>query len=148
MPQYSCAFRVLTANANTPIFEVRSSATDYTLITELGISVYLPNTVSAYGLGVPQAAGISPKTSLAFTPNDPNSNPTSLSIATDWAAPPTSPTTFVRRGTPQKSSSMAGNTMVFKFPRGLGLSPGSSLVLWPTAWVQNQLYDVWIEADV
>jgi len=125
MYQYSIAD--LTSNGSPgPIIEIRASATDYPTILELNL-MCRSQQLLALGVGIPAAAGIGPKNALILIGDDPNAPPNGVTVATDWQTPPTSPTNFFRR-----VSYASGPIFPFmvRFPRGLRLASGGSLVIW------------------
>ncbi len=84
-------------------------------------------TASAFGLGVPQAAGVTPTTPVAFQRNGKSTDPTpTATTALAWGTPPTAPAAYMRRGT---MTNLVGQRLLWQFPNGIRVPAGTTLVI-------------------
>lgn len=126
MTLYSLSQRTLTNANNQAIWEIRTGATVKPKIYELGITT--PGTQGIFGLGVPQAIGISPTNPQTFVDESDGNGPASTTTAAvAWGTGPTIPLGFVRG---LNVSSNAGGGIITSFPRGLEIAKSNSIVLW------------------
>ena len=123
-----------------PIFELQTGATDYLRISEILVS--LTNTSSnaaliqtTLGVGVPAARGTgNARASVPLSTKEDAGNTNSspgVVVYTGWTTQPTAPTNYLRRISSSSANNAGQSTfMRFRFGRGLGVPPSSSLVLW------------------
>jgi hypothetical protein len=134
MPEYSFACRTrLQVRTAAAVFDIKPSATDAPLLTELGFGLIggTIGNVYAFGLGVPAAAGTGGLAmNLAPVANDPSQALANVTFSLDWAALPTAPTNFLRRASyVTNASAVCSPPLLWRFPRGIRLG-ASGLVLW------------------
>ena len=125
---------VLTTGVTTgtAAWEIRTGATPgRARLLELGVFLNAA-TASIFGLGRPQAIGITPTAPVDFLMEDPNDVLASgvVQSALAWGTGPTVPTAFFRRiGLP----ATIGAGVIWTFPKGIIIPVSSSLVLWNLA---------------
>ena len=96
----------------------------------LEVGVFLAEaTASTFGLGVPQAQGVTPAGLVDFEPEDPADVIATgiVRSALSWATSPTVPSKFYRR---ISLPATIGTGVIWTFPKGLTMAVSSSLVLW------------------
>lgn len=126
MAIYSVANRTTSGTSATAALEARSTSTDRPKLMEMGIFL-AAGTASQYGLGRPQAIGVTPTSPVTVQAEDPGDPAGTVTTALAWGTGPTVPLQFFRRWS---SSSNVGNGIYWVFPRGLGIPISFSLVLW------------------
>lgn len=146
MPQFSIGVRTGILVTATPLLEIIAPASARPSLLELEIGsnrLYANgNTESAVlGIGRPAAAGIGalPFIGSSLVSDDFNKTPSNVVVAQQWAKPPTVPTTFLRRfqwfGGDQAGFPLGRMPVRLKFgPRGLTVSPSTTLVVWVIAY--------------
>ena len=110
-------------------WEIRTGATPGRVrVYEVGIFLAAA-TASTYGLGRPQAIGVTPTTPVDFLVEDPNDVLASgvVQSALAWDTKPTVPTAFLRR---VSLPATVGTGIIWTFPEGLVIPVSSSLILW------------------
>lgn len=130
-----------TASANAS-WEVRSSSTNNPRVMEVGISQNAA-TAGVYGLGRPQAIGITPTTPQNFVgegDSAPVTSQTTAAIA--WGTGPTVPTNFNRR---ISVSATIGAGVIWTFPRGFSIAASNSIIIW--ILLTAPVCDVWAVVD-
>jgi hypothetical protein len=150
MAIYTIAQRTTFAlNTAAPAAEVRSASTNKPKIMEFGFSqnVAPPTGGTTYGLGRAAAVGLTPTAPVnVLDEQDGNAGNGLSAIAVAWGTAPTVPAAFFRRATP---NNLVGAGMIWTFPRGLALTPTSSVVLWviAVAGASSSILDVWAVMD-
>lgn len=119
----------------TAAWEVRTVSTNKPKLMELGVNQNVAGTAMQIGLGRPAAIGVTPTTPVTFldesdggtaTPGD--GAPAGLSTcAIAWGTGPTVPANFFRR---VAFPAAIGAGIIWTFPRGLGIAPSNSIVIW------------------
>lgn len=141
MALYSCAVRTISAATTTTAWELRTTTTDRIAILEIGIFL-AAGTASTFGLGRPQAIGLTPITTTAGQAEDP-ANPAGTGVvATAWTTAPTVPLIFHRR---ISLPATVGTGIIWTFPRGLFVPISSSIILWNLA--TNGVTDAYVVWD-
>lgn len=111
------------------LHEIAGSATDYILVKKIVLSSTGGGTTRGFsvGLGYSSQVGATPSISAPFMPDDPNSPQTTAYLATQWGgSAPGVPFAYLRR---TMITSASGGMSIWNFPRGLGVYPGTSLVI-------------------
>ena len=140
---YSISQRSTVTTIAAASWELRSAATNKPKIYELGISLGAA-TASVYGIGRPAAIGVTPTTPLTVLDESDGNAPTGLTTsAVAWATPPTAPVNFFRRCS---LPATIGSTIIFTFPRGLGLPVSNSIVMWNIT-ANSAVVDFWAVVD-
>jgi len=138
MAIFSIAQRTTSGTAATPSWEIRTTASCRAQILELGCSQNAA-TAGVYGIGRPQAIGVtptSPQTVLQEDPGEPNGNTT---VCVAWGTAPTVPVNFFRR---LSCPATIGAGFLLTFPRGLFVAVSNSIVYWIIATAP--VCDVWV----
>ncbi len=127
----SLSQRTTSGTAATAAWEVRSAAATKPRLMEVG-AFNNAATASVFGLGTPAAIGVTPTSPQTFLDESDGSatNTALLTAAVAWGTGPTVPTNFFRRVSLQ---AQIGAGIIWTFPRGLGIAPSSSKVLWVIA---------------
>ena len=141
MSIFSLANRTTNGTAANPCLEIRTTATDRPRIMEIGISINVA-TASVFGLGRPQAIGLTPTSPVTVQAEDPGDPAGTIVTALAWATAPTVPLTFFRR---VSLPATVGAGVIWTFPRGLYIPISSSLVVWNVT--TNSVADIWIVID-
>ena len=142
MARYSVSQRTTSGTAATAAWEVRSTSTNKPRIVEMGISQNAA-TASVFGLGRPQAIGITPTSPVTFLDEFDGGGPVGLTTcAVAWATGPTVPLNFFRRVSLEAT---VGRGIIWTFPLGIGISVSNSIVIWVIA--TSAVADVWAVAD-
>lgn len=142
MAIYSLAQRTTATAAASASWEVRSTATNKPKIMEIGISQNAA-TAGAYGIGRPAAIGVTPTSPQTFLDEQDGNGPTGLTTScVAWGTGPTVPANFLRR---LSCPGTIGAGAIFTFPRGIGISVSSSIVVWIIATAP--VCDVWAVVD-
>ena len=117
---------VTIANA---CWEIRTGATPgRAKVYEIGITLAAA-TASSFGLGRPQAIGVTPTSPVNFQVEDPNNvlADNVLLSALAWGTGPTVPSNYLRR---VSLPATVGTGVIWTFPGGLVIPVSSSLILW------------------
>jgi hypothetical protein len=142
---YSLSQRTTSGTNATAAWEVIAAATNKPKIMELGLSNNAA-TASVFGLGHPQAIGITPTSPQTFLSEEDGNGATGLTTAAvAWNTGPTVPANFFRR---VSLPATIGAGVIWTFPRGLQLATSgvtSTLVLWVAATAS--VVDAWCVAD-
>ncbi len=139
---FSVSDRVNGLTFNYPLWEVRAAATHKPKIMELAVTFDVASPL-ALGIGRPAAIG-SGVTDVKWGSDEEMGTQTSLTtFVRIWATPPTLPTTFLRRTTLNGAN---GVTILWIWPRGLGIPASGSVVVWNLA--TNSAPDVYVNAVV
>jgi hypothetical protein len=99
-------------------------------------------TASTFGIGRPQAIGITPTTPVTWIAEDPGEPAGTAQTALAWSTGPTVPLVHFRR---IALPATIGTGMIWTFPRGLIIPVSGSLVLWNLA--ANGVSDVNVIGD-
>jgi hypothetical protein len=84
-------------------------------------------TASTFGLGRPQAIGVTPTSPVTVLQEDPGDPAGTVQTALAWGTAPTVPLQFFRR---ISLPATIGTGVIWTFPRGLVIPISSSLVVW------------------
>lgn len=143
MAIYSIGVRTTSTTTGAACFEIRSNALNRPRILEIGISINAA-TASVFGLGRPQAIGITPTTPVDMQGED-GADPidTTFETALAWATPPTVPLVFLRR---VSTPATIGAGVIWTFPNGLVIPVSFSIVVWNIT--TTSLADIWVVADM
>ena len=126
MAIYSLAQRTTTFTTTTSAcIEWRTPATVRPKVLEISL-IQATGTACSYGLGRPQAIGITP-VNVLFQADDPGDPASVMNGSLSWATSPTVPLIYHRRW---NSAATVGVGIVWTFPRGLVIPISSSLVIW------------------
>ena len=126
MAIYSLANRTTNITIANACLEIRTASTDRPRVMEIGIFLAAA-TASVFGLGRPQAIGITPTAPVTILQEDPGEPAGTVQTALAWATGPTVPLQFFRRiGLP----ATIGTGVIWTFPRGLIIPISSSIVVW------------------
>lgn len=130
MAAYTIGQRTTSVTIATAAAEVRASSTNKPSIMEFGFTQNTaPGAATAYGLGRAAVIGATPLTPAnALDEQDGNAGSGLTTMAVAWTTTgPTVPANFFRR---VSCSTLIGVGAIWAFPRGLRLTPASSVVLW------------------
>lgn len=141
MAIYSIARRTTATTAAAPALEIRTTSTDRPRLLELGIS-QVNATASVFGLGRPQAIGVTPTSPVTVLAEDTGDPAGTVTTALAWGTDPTVPVDFFRR---VAFPATVGAGVIWTFPRGLVIPVSSGFVLWIIATAS--VADVWIVVD-
>ena len=141
MSVYSLANRTSGVTNATAALEIRTASTDRPRIMEIGIFLAAA-TASAYGLGRPQAIGVTPTSPVTVLAEDPGDPVGTVQTALAWATGPTVPVQFFRR---ISLPATIGTGVIWTFPRGLIIPVSSSIVIWNLA--NNGVIDAYVVID-
>lgn len=143
MAVYAIAQRTTVTTIAAAAWEIRAAAANKPKLMEMGIML-VAATASVYGIGRPQAIGLSPTTPLTVVDEQDGNGPVGLTTcAVAWGTGPTVPLNFLRRVSLPGS---IGAGIILTFPRGLGIPAAGSIVLWNiTANSANT--DLWAVVD-
>lgn len=126
-------------------WEIRTGATPgRARLLELGIFMAAA-TASTYGLGYPQAIGITPTTPVDFICED-GEDVIAANVmlsALAWGTEPTIPTAFIRR---IALPATVGTGVIWTFPKGIVIPVSSSIILWNLA--SNGAIDAYATLEV
>lgn len=143
MAIYSIAQRTTVTTIAAAAWEVRSTSANKPKMMEMGISLGAA-TASIYGIGRPQAIGITPTSPLTALDESDGNGPAGLTTcAVAWGTGPTVPANFFRR---VSLPATIGAGVILTFPRGLGLPVSGSIVLWNIT-ANSAVTDVWAVVD-
>lgn len=126
MAIYSISNRTSNTTIANPCIEIRTTATERAKILEICITMAAA-TASVFGLGRPQAIGVTPTTPVTVIAEDIGEPAGSTQTALAWATAPTVPLFFFRR---VNLPATIGAGRVISFPRGLIIPVSSSLIIW------------------
>ena len=122
----SLALRTTTFTATTSAcWELRSAASVRPKVLELSI-IQATGTACSYGLGRPQAIGVTP-VNVLMQRDDPNDAAATSNGSLSWGTSPTVPLIYHRRW---NSAATIGVGVVWTFPRGLVIPASNSIVIW------------------
>lgn len=126
MAVYSVANLTTGVGSGAAALELIASASDRFWLLEIGAFLNAA-TASIYGIGRPQAIGVTPTSPITLLAED-NANPAGTSkTALAWGTGPTVPTNFFRR---VNLPATIGAGFLLTFPRGIACAVSLSLVLW------------------
>ena len=129
MAIYSMSQRTISTSSAAATWEIRTVATLRSQILEVGFS-QVTAVAGTYGLGRPQAIGVTPTTPQTFIAEDFAEPAGNTNACVAWGTPPTVPLNFFRRVT---CPATIGAGVIWTFPRGLIIQVSNSLVLWVLA---------------
>ena len=130
MAIYSISQRTSSGTAATAAWEIIStSAQVRPAILELGLTQNAA-TAGVFGLGRPQAKGVTPTTPQTSLAEDYNEVAGNTTVAVAWGTGPTVPLNFFRR---ISCPATIGAGVIWTFPRGLIIQSNFSIVLWVIA---------------
>jgi hypothetical protein len=129
MAIYSMSQRTISTSSASATWEIRTVATLRSQILEVGFS-QVTAVAGTYGLGRPQAIGVTPTTPQTFIAEDFAEPAGNTNACVAWGTPPTVPLNFFRRVT---CPATIGAGVIWTFPRGLIIQVSNSLVLWVIA---------------
>jgi hypothetical protein len=141
MPYYSLALRTTASQTTRACLELRADPLIDTILREIGVTL-VAATASVFGLGRPQANGITPGAPVALIPHEPGGGLSKAVAALSWGTGPTVPGQFIRR---VSLPATIGATIVWRFEKGLVIPKAQSLVVWNITAVS--LADVWVMID-
>jgi len=141
MAIYSLANRTSSGTSGAAALEIRTTSTDRAAILEIGIFLAAA-TASTYGIGRPQAIGVTPTTPVTVLAEDYAAPAGTVQTALAWGTGPTVPTYFFRR---IALPATIGTGVIWTFPRGLIIPVSSSIVLWNLA--TNGVVDCYVVID-
>lgn len=122
----SIGVRITTFTGTTSAcFEARTTSAVRATVLEVSI-IATAATAQSFGLGRPQAIGVTPTSPVAFQRDEPGAPVCVTTTALAWATSPTVPLVYHRRW----NSAAAGGGIIWTFPRGLVIPVSSSVVLW------------------
>lgn len=125
----SLAVRTTQTTTAKTCWEIRTGATPgRAKIYEIGITMAAA-TASMFGLGRPQAIGITPTSPVDFLAEDSDDIIASgvVQSALAWGTDPTIPTAFLRR---VSLPATVGTGIIWTFPKGLVIPVSSSITIW------------------
>lgn len=124
---YSFAGRTSNVAIANATFEIRAGATGpRPRILEVGIFLAAA-TASAFGIGRPQAIGITPTSPQTILAEDPAEGSSLTQVAGAWGTGPTVPLNFLRR---ISLPATIGTGVIWTFPKGLVIPLSGSIVVW------------------
>ena len=127
MAIYSVSQRTSSGTAATAAWEIIStSAQVRPAILEFGLSQNA-GTAGVYGIGRPQAKGVTPTTPVTSLAEDYNEVTGNTTVAVAWGTGPTVPLQFFRR---LSCPATVGAGVIWTFPRGLIIQSNFSIILW------------------
>jgi hypothetical protein len=142
MGQYALAQRTIVTAAGAASWEIRSPSSNKPRLLELGIS-QVTAVAGVYGLGRPQAIGVTPTSPVTVLDESDGNAPVGLTTAcVAWGTPPTVPLAFLRR---VACPATIGAGVIWTFPRGIALPISFSIVVWVIATAP--VCDVWAVID-
>lgn len=125
----SLAVRTTQVTTANTCWEILTGSTPgRTKVYEIGITLAAATT-STFGLGRPQATGITPTSPVNFQVEDPNDVLASgvVRSALAWGTDPTIPSNFLRR---VSLPAVIGTGVIWTFPEGLIIPVSSSITIW------------------
>jgi hypothetical protein len=137
MAIYALSQRTSSGTAATAAWEIRTTATCRAQVLEVGLSQNAA-TAGVFGLGRPQAIGVTPTSPVNFLQEDPGEPNANTTACVAWGTGPTVPLQFFRR---ISCPATIGAGVIWTFPRGLFVAVSNSIVLWVIATAP--VSDVW-----
>ena len=125
MATYSLANLTTATGTGVAALELRTSSTDRVRLEEIGLSLNAA-TASTFGIGRPQAIGVTPTSPITWLAQDPGSPAGTAQTALAWATGPTVPVNFFRRW--NLPATIGAGFILFFDNLWVGVS--SSIVLW------------------
>jgi hypothetical protein len=127
MAIYSLSQRTSATSAASAAWEIIVTASQVRpALLEFGLS-QVTGVAGTYGIGRPQAKGITPTTPQTFLQEDVNEVAGNSQGAVAWSTGPTVPVNFFRRIT---CPATIGAGVIWTFPRGLIISTTLNFILW------------------
>ena len=129
----SMSLSTVAAGSTSAICDLESSATESPALLAMDVSFFVGSTETIiFGLGLASNTPI-PSFSTPFAPENPNDPACTSIMATAWSVAPAVPANYFRsfKGT-GSSTTTVSYYQLLTFPRGLKISPSSSLALWNT----------------
>ena len=127
MAIYSISQRTTATSAASAAWEIIStSAQVRPAMLEFGFT-QVTGVAGSYGIGRPQAKGITPTTPQTSLAEDYNEVAGNTTVAVAWGTAPTVPLNFFRRIT---CPATIGSGVIWTFPRGLIIQSNFSIILW------------------
>jgi uncharacterized protein (DUF1499 family) len=121
----SLALRTSNVTINNANVELRTTAGVIARVLEVSL-IQATGTASSFGLGRPNAIGVTPGTTSTFQ-RDNSADPACVTTASlTWGTSPTAPTNYHRRW---NSAATIGVGIIWTFPRALVVPVSSSLVV-------------------
>ena len=122
---------IFATGGSGAICDLESSATESPALLAIDVSMVEGSAETIiFGLGIASNTPV-PSFSIAFAPEYPNDPPCTSIMATAWSLAPAVPTNYFRSFKGVSGASTSYNQLL-TFPRGLKISPSSSLALWNT----------------
>jgi hypothetical protein len=141
--RYSLRTRTTVTTNAAACYELRSTSTDKLFVQEIGIFLGAA-TASTYGLGRPQAIGVTPTSPVTVLAEDPGDPAGTATTAVAWGTGPTVPTQFLRA---VALPAVIGSGIIWTFGgRGLAVPVSSSLVLWNLT-ANSAVTDLYVVVD-
>ena len=125
----SLAVRTTQGTITKPCWEILTGSTPGRVkVFEIGITMAAA-TASTFGLGRPQAVGITPTSPVNFQVEDPNDVLAAgvVRSALAWGTDPTVPLAYFRR---VSLPATIGTGVIWTFPQGLVIPVSSSIIVW------------------
>jgi hypothetical protein len=141
MAIYSLANRTTNVTIANATLEIRTAATDRARIMEIGIFMAAA-TASVFGIGRPQAIGVTPTSPVNVLAEDPGEPTSTVQTALAWSTGPTVPLQFFRRA---NLPATIGAGVIFTFPRGLYIPVSGSIVVWNIS--ASGVADIYVVVD-
>ena len=127
MAIYSISQRTTATSAASAAWEIIStSAQVRPAMLEFGFT-QVTGVAGSYGIGRPQAKGITPTTPQTSLAEDYGEVAGNTTVAVAWGTAPTVPSNFFRRIT---CPATIGAGVIWTFPRGLIIQSNFSIILW------------------
>lgn len=127
MAIYSFAGRTSNVTIANATFEIRAgSAGPRPRIIEVGIFLAAA-TASTFGIGRPQAIGVTPTSPQALLAEDSADGASNTTVAAAWGTGPTVPVNFFRR---ISLPATIGTGVIWTFPKGVVIPLNGSVVVW------------------
>lgn len=142
MSIYSLANRTSSGTSAAATLEIIGAAAVGFRLLEVGITINAA-TASTFGLGTPQAKGVTPTSPITVLAEDAgNTTAGNTTTALAWGTPPTVPLNFFRR---VSLPATIGAGIIWTFPRGLYVLKNTTIVVWNLA--TNSVADIWAVVD-
>lgn len=128
---YSVGDTQYNVASGLPLFELVGVSSIAPKITEIQFNtgVLVTAAITTIGVGYPAASGVGLYDARALLSEDCSITNALLRLVTDWgASPPTAPSVFLRRIS--LGATASGGQGILRFPKGLLVPSGYSLVLW------------------
>lgn len=112
-----------------PVFDIRTSSTDYAILTELEVILIATTgaAVKSFGLGTSATAGTARANGLVWLSDEGDPVP-NVTIGTDWTTRPSVPVNYFRRFAPNPGS--ISNLNQIRFSCAIKIAPSTSLSFW------------------